>query len=95
MSTCNCKTEIEQALAENFRKNRPEFSDHGVRLEGYGFAIVDNTMVMKPTMPYKATAYAPNKTGGPEKVKSFKGTMVFKFCPFCGTKVDGDRELAS
>lgn len=95
MSTCNCKTEIEQALTEDFRKNRPEFNEHGVSLEGYGFAIVGERMVMRPTMPYKATAYAPNKAGGPERVKSFKGTMVFTFCPFCGTKVDADQAHAA
>lgn len=87
MSGCNCKTEIEAKLTENFKANKPEASEHSVSLEGYGFCIVNNTLTMKPTMPYKARASYPMKAGG-SKDKTLTGTMVFSFCPFCGVRLE-------
>lgn len=87
MSNCNCRDEIEAQLTERFKAHAPEASDHRVTLEGYGFAIVNNTLVMKPAMPYKAYALFPNKKTGADKGKTMKGAMVFRFCPFCGVEV--------
>lgn len=89
MSDCNCKAELEAKLTERFKASKPEATGHSVTLEGYGFAIVGNTMVMRPVMPYKAHAAFPNKKGGADREKTMKGTMVFSFCPFCGVKIGG------
>lgn len=88
MSECNCKTEIEAGLAERFKAAKPEATDHSVTLEGYGFSIVNGVVTMKPFMPYTARAEYPRKAGG-TTTKKLKGTMVFSFCPFCGTKQGG------
>ena len=85
MSECNCKAELEAGLTERFKAAKPEAKDHRVTLEGYGLAIVDNTMVLKPFMSAKATAKYPRKGGGHAE-KTLKHTMVFSFCPFCGVK---------
>lgn len=83
--SCNCKTEIEAQLAERFKAAKPEAHNHAVALQGYGFGIVGNTMVMRGGMAYKATALFPRKSGGTQ-TKTLHGQMVFAFCPFCGSK---------
>lgn len=85
MSACNCKAEIEAKLLERFKAAKPEAKCHEVSLEGYGFAIVGNTMTLKPFMHYTASADYPRKAGGATSKKR-KGTMAFSFCPFCGVK---------
>jgi hypothetical protein len=83
---CNCRAEIEEKLTENFKSNRPDERDHKVTLSGYGFGIVNNTMIMQPYFEYTAFSYVPLKKGG-EKPKNVKGNMIFTHCPFCGEKV--------
>ena len=84
--TCDCKTELEAKLTERFKAASPDSRDHKVTLEGYGFGIRDNTMVLQPYMNYKAFAFTPLKKGG-EKPKKTIGNMVFTFCPFCGVRL--------
>ena len=82
---CNCRADIEAKLLANFEKAAPEAEAHGVTLQGYGFTVVGNAMVMRGFMPYEAQADYQTKSGG-RKVKKLKGTMVFNYCPFCGEK---------
>jgi hypothetical protein len=83
--TCNCRTELEAKLTERFKANNPDASGHKVDLQGYGFGIVNNTMVMQGCMTYKAAATFPIKKGG-TKYKTQTGNMIFSYCPFCGVK---------
>ena len=81
---CNCKTEIEAQLVERMKAKHPDATRHSATLEGYGFAIVGNTMTLRPYMPIKFGAGHANKKTGLERWKNEKGTMSFRFCPFCG-----------
>ena len=81
---CNCKTEIEAQLVDRLKMKHPEATGHSATLEGYGFAIVGNTMKMLPCMPVKYGASHANKKTGAERWKNEKGSMIFSFCPFCG-----------
>lgn len=82
---CDCRSSITEKLAERFKAAQPQATDHKVELQGYGFGVVGNTMVMRPYMAYKASADYPLKKGG-TKWKTLTGNMVFSFCPFCGSK---------
>lgn len=81
---CNCKTEIEAQLTQRFAEKHRGAAGHKATLEGYGLAIVGNTMKVHPYMPVKFGAGHPNKKTGLERWKTEKGTMSFRFCPFCG-----------
>lgn len=86
--TCNCKTDLEAKLTERFKEATPDARDHKVTLQGYGFGIRDNTMVMQPYMNYEGFSYVPLKKGG-EKPKKVTGSMIFSYCPFCGVNLKG------
>ena len=81
---CECKTELEAKLVERFRAKNPDATGHRATLEGYGLAIVGDTMKLMPYMPIKFGAGHENKKTGLERWKNEKGTMTFRFCPFCG-----------
>jgi hypothetical protein len=85
--TCDCRKDIEARLTERFKEGAPGASGHSVELQGYGFAIVGNVLMVKPYMRYTAEAEFPLKKGG-TKWKKQTGTMVFSFCPFCGVEID-------
>lgn len=82
---CNCRKDIEEKLTERFKASTPDARDHKVILDGYGFGIVNNTMVMQPYFSYTAFSYVQLKKGG-EKPKKVTGNMIFTYCPFCGEK---------
>lgn len=84
--SCNCKQEIEAKLTERFKAATPDSHGHKVTLEGYGFGIVNNTMVMQPYFNYTGFSYVPLEKGG-EKPKRVTGNMIFSYCPFCGEKL--------
>ena len=84
---CDCRKSIQEQLTEHFTSVAGEASNHKVELQGYGFAITENKMVERPYMPYKHTADYPLKKGG-TKAKTKTGSMVFRFCPFCGGEFD-------
>ena len=81
--SCQCKTQIEAALTERFAAEKSKWSDHKVELQGYGFGVRNNTLFMQPFMAYRGVA-----TDERGQTKSNKGSMVFKFCPFCGDQFD-------
>lgn len=81
---CDCKTTIEAQLVERMKAKYPDAAGHSATLEGYGFTITGNTMTMRPYMPVKFGAGHENKKTGLERWKNEKGTMSFRFCPFCG-----------
>lgn len=81
---CNCKTEIEAQLLERFKSKHPDASGHTATLDGYGFVIAGSAMTLRPYMPIKFGAGHANKKTGLERWKNEKGTMSFRFCPFCG-----------
>lgn len=81
--TCDCRKDIEQKLTKRYAEQVPEASNHQVSLQGYGFALADNTLVMRCVMAYEATATHCLKGGG-TKQKKLKGSMTFNYCPFCG-----------
>lgn len=84
--SCECRKNLEAQLTERFKGKFPEATDHDVKLEGFGFAIIGNRMTMRPCMPYKAGATHALKKGG-TKWKAETGSMFFSYCPFCGVKV--------
>jgi hypothetical protein len=83
---CDCHASITAQLTERFKSMAPSATDHKVELQGYGFAIIDNKMVLRPYMPYKAGAEFPLKKGG-TKWKTQTGNMVFRYCPFCAKEL--------
>ena len=87
---CDCKDRLEAQLTERFAASKPEAHDHKVTLEGYGFSIHENAMVLRGFMPYTAFAFVPLKKGG-EKPQKIKGNMIFSFCPFCGEKLEASK----
>lgn len=89
---CNCKSEIEAGVAARYSELTGA-TEVQVELQGYGFGIVGNTMVMRGCMPYKVSAVHAKKSGGTyEKRKT--GVMSFTFCPFCGECFDGQKSTA-
>ncbi len=88
---CDCKTRIEAQLTERFQAKHPEATGHRATLEGYGFAVVENTTTLQPYMPVKFGAGHANKKTGVERWKNEKGTMSFRFCPFCGENLHAKR----
>ena len=82
---CNCREELEAKLVENFKSHAPEATNHKATLQGYGFALIGNTMEMRGYMDVSAKATYPLKKGG-TKEKTIKQSMFFSYCPFCGTK---------
>lgn len=91
---CNCKTEIEAQLVERFKDKHPEATGHRATIEGYGFAVVGNTLLLRPYMPVKFGAGHANKKTGLERWKAEKGTMSFRFCPFCGENLLPEQKAA-
>ena len=86
MSTCTCKQDIEAKLLERFKTDAATAEDHSATLDGYALVLQGNTMQYKPAMPYKLTATYTAKTGS-RKRKTSTGSMIFSFCPFCGTSL--------
>ena len=82
--SCNCKTELEIKLTERFKEKVPEASNHAAKLQGYGFAIIDNSMKSMGYMEVKNTADYPLKKGSKSKTTTM--SMYFSYCPFCGEK---------
>lgn len=90
MTTCNCKADIEAKLLERHIQQTPDDRKHEARLEGYGFGIIGNTMVVRPYMPFKLKAEHTFKNGN-VKTQTKTGSMHFSFCPFCGVKIGDDK----
>lgn len=84
---CTCRADLEKSLLDRFVAHQPEGSGHSIELQGYGFAIVGDSMISAPFMEYKATAKFPVKKTGGTKEKTVRGNMMFSFCPFCGQKI--------
>lgn len=91
---CGCKKDLEAKLTERFVSVSPDATEHQVKLEGYGLALVGNTIKVMPCTTAVGTALFPNKKGG-SKLKTVKQTMAFSFCPFCGVKLDSFVEEAA
>lgn len=82
---CDCSDDIEAKLKERLVTQKPDSTDHKVKLLGYGFGITDSGVVINSFMEYEAYSLDPIKKGG-HKPKKSKGNMLFSFCPFCGVK---------
>ncbi|WP_114973375.1 hypothetical protein [Rhodoferax ferrireducens] len=82
---CNCKKDLEEKLTERFKEQSPLATVHGTELQGYGFAIVGDSMKVLGYMPVKQSAMVPLKSGA-TKLKTTTQNMFFSFCPFCGVK---------
>ena len=77
---------------DKLKAERPDDQGHHAQLEGYGFALTDdNKMLLVGGTPITLQSMTPRKAGG---MKSFRinQTMVWTFCPFCGTKATGDQQ---
>lgn len=90
---CNCRAELEDKLVERFREGAPGATDHKASLQGYGFALTGNKMVMRGYMDVAAKARYPLKKGG-FKEKTIKQSLFFSYCPFCGVKATEDAAIA-
>jgi hypothetical protein len=89
---CDCKKRIEARLLERFRAEHPNGQDHSASLDGYGFALTDdNKMVMRGGSPIVLHTSLPTKTIS-MKPKKIRETMLWTFCPFCGTKATGGQQ---
>lgn len=82
---CDCKKELEAKLTARFQEQTPTATDHGVELQGYGFAMIGNAMKVLGYMHVKQSAMVPLKSGVP-KLKTTTLSMFFSYCPFCGVK---------
>ena len=82
---CDCKTEIEAHLLENFIEKQPVATGHKAELMGFGLSMGSGTMQVAGCMPIELTAIYPLKKGG-TKSKVTKHIMCFSHCPFCGIK---------
>ncbi len=80
---CTCKADIERLLLDQFKQQKPNATGHKVSLQGYGFALVGNTMRQQPFMNFKAVADHPTATGASRR-RTQVGVMHFSYCPFCG-----------
>lgn len=83
---CDCKTKLEQRLLVAFKEKHPTAVAHTATLDGYGMALIENTVTLLPFMQIKFGAGHQTKAGF-EKWKTEKGTMRFSFCPFCGVSL--------
>lgn len=86
--TCNCKSELEAKILEQFKKKAPDATDHRVYLKGYGLALIGNTMMLRGSMPVESIARFTLKNGG-TKEKTLKQSMFYSYCPFCGANAEG------
>jgi hypothetical protein len=82
---CECKTELEEKLTERFKEIQPTGRDHKVELQGYGFGMLGDTLVIQGFMEAKASAGYTTKAGA-EKWRTVRQNMMFSYCPFCGKK---------
>lgn len=87
---CDCKTKIEAELLTRFKAKHPDATAHSAELMGYGFAVRGNEMLIRPYMDIKFGAGHASKKTGLERWKAEKGTMAFRFCPFCGENLLAD-----
>lgn len=87
---CTCKTEIEQKLLDQFKKQAPTAQRHQAELQSYGFKVVGNTMQLAPYMQFKLTADYPTSTRA-SRHRAKVGVMHFSFCPFCGQSLKEGR----
>lgn len=83
---CDCRPRIEGKLLDKFRTQFPDATEHRIKLTGYAL-IFGKELTEKGCMPIEQTAKFPLKKGG-AKEKVQKISMMFTFCPFCGTKYD-------
>lgn len=86
-TTCTCRTRVEQQLLERFQKTDTTASNHNAHLEGYKLCLSDNRMYSRPAMEVRLTADYPTKAG-PLRFKTKRISMLFSFCPFCGSKFE-------
>lgn len=83
---CECKRELETMLAVKYAESCTGTSNVRAELQGYGFGMAEpNQVVTLGYMEVKYTADWAMKKGGVRK-KTYKGTMIFSYCPFCGKK---------
>lgn len=85
---CNCRDDIEKKLLARFIDQAPQATGHQAKLQGYGFVLMEDALVMRGCMPFKLSAIHQLKNGG-NKEKTSTQNMMFSFCPFCGEKFEG------
>lgn len=90
MCMCNCMENTRKRLEDDF-KNKEEFKDlTNFRVINENMAMIfeeDNTIKSTPYIAYIATGNYTTKTGKTRK-KRIPLNVVFKYCPFCGEKID-------
>lgn len=86
---CGCKKDIEAKLLERFKAERPEGEGHSASMDGaYGLGMTnDNKVVQQGVAPVILEVMLPKKSGGMAP-KTIKMSMIWTFCPFCGTKAN-------
>ena len=82
---CNCQQEVAVRMLERFKKNKPELTDHHLRLDGYVLTVMDDTWVSIGAMPVVCTGKFLTKKLV-EKTSKTTAQMLFSYCPFCGTR---------
>lgn len=91
---CDCKKKIEANLLERFKTDFPAGADHSAVIDGYGFAVTNNKVVLAPYHEVSRSLVVAKKTGGFAQKRS-KIKMLFRFCPYCGESlIPADAELA-
>lgn len=83
--TCNCKSDIEAKLLEAL-KNMVPGRNHEAVLQGYGINLSGPVATVRPFMMAHGYVEPERKAGGYSARRTIKQTVVFTFCPFCGSK---------
>jgi len=82
---CTCHADIEKRLSIRAAEKFSEGTEHAVKLDGYGLAIVDNDVIEIGVMPMNVT-FKTTLKNGTVKDKKIKQSMMFTYCPFCAEK---------
>lgn len=80
---CNCKSEMEERLAEAVKKQLPEgFTEYSAGLQGYSL-ILSDPMEERFSIKIQGECQVPKKAGGTKRHK-IDTSVLAGYCPFCG-----------
>ena len=88
---CNCRSDIESKLLENYKAITPGATLHQIKLTGYGFFLSGNHLIEQGKMGIEGEAVHRLKNGN-SKPKKIKQDMAFTYCPFCAQPYDAEAD---
>lgn len=81
---CDCQERISAELVEAFRAKHPNAKDHKAQIGNVGLQVVGNALASRGYQPVEFTAMGQTKAGGNKLIRG-KSSLMFSFCPHCGT----------